>query len=75
MSIDKVGRLKFKNFLMYTNCNQSVYIFLFLCYILFKGKRMRIIICGVPRTGKTTLSKNLKNNLHYHNLIVSESYA
>ena len=34
---------------------------------------MRIIICGVPRTGKTTLSKILKNNLHHHNLIVSES--
>lgn len=34
---------------------------------------MNIYICGVPRSGKTTLAKNLKNELRDYNLIVSES--
>ena len=34
---------------------------------------MTIFICGVPRTGKTTLSKILKENIHNSNLIVTEA--
>lgn len=34
---------------------------------------MNIFICGVPRSGKTTLAKKLKKELSDYNLIVSES--
>jgi len=34
---------------------------------------MNIFICGVPRSGKTTLAKRLKSELSNYNLIVSES--
>ena len=34
---------------------------------------MNVFICGVPKSGKTTLAKDLKKILSNYNLIVSES--